>query len=461
MEGATLTGCLYQSIYIHYNLQPCLQFHDGKRLLGLKGYIPDWPTLEDYTYPLDHIDEQGPVPSDFKLTVNNILEHNHNWETYVFHYGHRVPDHARKAVDAMLSCGDTFRASATYLCSHCSTLVTFPFTCHSRICSRCGKKYAKKFGDQLTESYYRVPHKHFIFTIPDYLYPIFRRGDPWEYMDAMLKASFETIEEIYRKRFPRGDGVVPGMISIIHPTGRALNFQPHIHMVLTGGGIDRRSGRWVDFPFIKLLVLTRIWQVKLCKRFKQVLDSSYPDGRDMSYWKARALLDRAINQKMKYKYTERKGLMVKIVKYDRSSSIPIEKMGSLGTYLARYIRHPPIGNSRLLGYDGGRVEFKREWDGKETKVTMPLSRMFDAIVWNIPPPHFRVIRYRGLYAPVVRKKYSGRISRVEMYNRMRVKLKKGQKRLEYGPFCKECKGGLEFISGHYTRIDGVVRCYGL
>jgi hypothetical protein len=364
----------------------------------------------------------------------------------------------------MLSCGETIRAARTYFCSDCSTLVTYPFTCHSRICSRCGKKYAERFGEQLIENYFAVAHRHMVFTIPIYLHLILKRGETWDYLDAMLHAAFEAIEEMYRKRFPRSR-VIPGMIAIIHTTGRGLKFNPHIHMLLTEGGLNPLHNCWVDRNFLHYHVLSRIWQVILVSRFKSVLEQAYPI-KNGEYWKARGLLDRAVNEVIQWKSGPKKGMLVKSIYYThpsggRSTAIPPDRMYTIGSYLARYIRHPPIGDSRIFDFDGVNVGIRYEWDGVMGEKTVDLSGFMKALVWNIPPPHFRVVRYRGLYAPVNRKKYWRKMVWAGRRRLIGGGLKPGQKHLILGPCCKRCGGQLEFLWGHYTTIDGRIMRYGI
>lgn len=435
------------------------------------------------------IETQEPVPPDFDCTTVNILEHNGNWPTFVFHYSHHVPPHVRKAVTQMLSCGENFMASSLHYCQTCNKYVTFPYTCHGRICSRCGKKYAEKFGEQLTDSYYPVDHRHLIFTIPDYLREILRIcGEPWRLLGVMLDGAFETIEEMYRRIFPNAK-VVPGMMAIVHVTGRAGNIQPHVHFILTEGGIEKGSNQWRRCPYLDFRVMARVWQVKLVKHFKVVLDETV--GRDGDgYWRARDLLNKAEDNVIKWKdrhdrtkLDPRKGIMVMNVYYrdketgKSTATIPARRMETLGSYLGRYLRHPPVGDSRLIWYDGTHVQIKYEWGGELHEATIGLSQFMSVMVWNIPPPGFKVARYRGMYAANKRKDYRRVMSDLRLYLRRmygRVKsflfgeerrgnrlLKKGQERLESGPFCIKCGGQMKFVCGHYVTIDGVIKYYGI
>ena len=71
---------------------------------------------------------------------------------------------------------------------------------------------------------------------------------------------------------------------------------------------------------------------------------------------------------------------------------------NVGSYLARYVRHPPIGESRLLGFDGDVVRIKYEWDNELHTCDVSLSDFIVSIVVNIPPKRFQVVRQYGMYS---------------------------------------------------------------
>jgi len=234
--------------------------------------------------------------------------------------------------------------------------------------------------------------------------------------------------------------------------------------------------------------MARVWQVKLVSHFRKVLDDTVGRKGD-GYWRVRDLLnkteDNVIEWKDRYdrsKLDPRKGVLVKNIYYEdketgkSSPVIPASRMESLGSYLGRYLRHPPVGDSRIMWYDGTHVRIKYEWGGKLHEVTIGLSMFLSVMVWNIPPPGFKVVRYRGMYAVNKRKHYQRLMSRLRPYLRSlygRVKsflfgeekkgreLKHGQRRLESGPFCIRCGGQMIFICAHYVTKKGVVKHYGM
>ncbi|MEM7533732.1 MAG: transposase zinc-binding domain-containing protein, partial [Chloroflexota bacterium] len=82
-------------------------------------------------------------------------------------------------VEKMLDCKNPKNGFATYLCLHCGEDKKVPFTCKSRICSSCGKKYADEWAEELSGRLWNVPHRHITFTVPDVLWGILEENKEW------------------------------------------------------------------------------------------------------------------------------------------------------------------------------------------------------------------------------------------------------------------------------------------
>ncbi|MBU0757710.1 MAG: transposase [Nanoarchaeota archaeon] len=71
---------------------------------------------------------------------------------------------------------------------------------------------------------------------------------------------------------------------------------------------------------------------------------------------------------------------------------------SITRYIARYVRHPPISNSRIIHYDGKKVAVKVKNESIETAIEMDVFRFIHLILQHIPPSQFKMVRYYGMYA---------------------------------------------------------------
>lgn len=388
------------------------------------------------------LDFSEPVPWGFKPTVRSILQHNKNWTKFLLSRRDNYTSWQIEAVEDLLACGDTFRAETVFECENCHYVLSVPYTCRGRSCSRCGKQYADEWGDRFARRYFKVPHRHFIFTLPQQLYPIIQHDTTWKLHQAMLDAAVETMQQMFDNRFGAGR-VIPGMVSVVHVIGRDLKFNPHIHMIITEGGIDRqRRRRWRKNTFWKYSILDGLWQKNVMRHFRLLI----PRGPDT--WE---LLDRMEHHRFKDGH---RGFIVKDVAKD---GIPAVGLKSLGRYLARYLRHPPIGDSRILDYDGDQIQIKWEWDGRMHTSWVPVTRLIEALLENVPPKGVQIVRSYGIYANNLRKWVLSRMQVLGLAFNLGGRW--GQKSLIPGPYCPKCNIPMQFIYSRYTSRKGVVKQY--
>jgi hypothetical protein len=80
-----------------------------------------------------------------------------------------------------------------------------------------------------------------VFTLPHELNSLvmsYRK----ELFNLLLEASSYTLLKLGKD--PKYLGAQPGIISVLHTWGQQLSFHPHVHCIVSGGGINP-SGRWV------------------------------------------------------------------------------------------------------------------------------------------------------------------------------------------------------------------------
>jgi len=193
----------------------------------------------------------------------------------------------------------------------------------------------------------------------------------------MFEASKEVILHLFRDRF-KTRTVRPGIISIIHFTGRDMKYNPHIHMLVTEGGLTER-GFWRRHAYWPYEKMCEYWKYEILKRFRFHCRDSL---------KIKGILDQQWRRRFQ---NQTNGYVVKNYR-------DVRDVKKLGRYLARYVRHPPIGESRILSFDGETVEVKYEWDNKMHIVFLSLDRFIRAILLNIPSKGFQAVRYFGLYS---------------------------------------------------------------
>ncbi|MDR2700644.1 MAG: transposase zinc-binding domain-containing protein, partial [Nitrososphaerota archaeon] len=167
-------------------------------------------------------------------------------------------------VEKMLHCRDPKYGFLTYKCSECSTTKTIPLACKSRICPQCDKKHADQWADELVDRLFAVSHRHMVFTMPEELRAVFEADQ------SLFKVLMDAVSNTMQQMIKDKHGAVPGVVCVLHPYGKELTLNPHVHVLLTEGGLTK-GGEWVSVSFLEYNVLRRIWQYQLLTMVKRVL----------------------------------------------------------------------------------------------------------------------------------------------------------------------------------------------
>jgi ssDNA-binding Zn-finger/Zn-ribbon topoisomerase 1 len=273
-------------------------------------------------------------------------------------------------VEKMLHCRDPEYGFLTYKCPECGMIKTIPLACKSRICPQCGKKYADEWADRLAQTLYAVSHRHMVFTIPEELRKVLDANH------SLLKVLMDAVSRTMRQMVRGRRGAVPGVICVLHPYGKDLELNPHVHVLATEGGLTRK-GEWMPVTFLEYGKLRRIWQYQLLTAVKRQLPRT---------WENSCLIDSLFKRHPEgfYIYAKRR----------------VSKPRSIARYIGRYLRHPAIAESRILDFnpETNMVSFWYRVDGEKKTVTMSALEFIEHLVRLIPDKNLKLIRYYGLYS---------------------------------------------------------------
>ncbi|MEK6856517.1 MAG: transposase [Nanoarchaeota archaeon] len=328
-----------------------------------------------------------------------------NWESYL--KTHNPREIEIKEVEKMLSCREDSRGGFWFYCKTCNAYEFFPFGCNSRLCSCCGKRYTDQWASILTDRLEKnIFHRHLVFGIPDMLWKYFKEDR--KLYKVLMDVSYKTIKETFSK--VNHQNIIPGVIEVHHPFGKDLKYQPHVHMIVTEGGFNK-EGKFVSSGnYIPYNALHKNWEYNILKALKKRL----PKG----------IVELAYR-----KYPN--GFCV-YVREDRISS-----RRGLAKYLGRYVRHPAIANSRIIGYNKEAVKFFYEDHEKKIhRKIMLVDEFISAIIQHIPEKNQKLVRYYGAYSR--RKKKSIRSSITTL-----ISVKSSEGRVCY---CPKCYERMEFVA---------------
>jgi hypothetical protein len=229
-----------------------------------------------------------------------------------------------------------------------------------------------------------VRHFHVVFTLPAELRPLAAFA-PAVVFEALFHSAQRTLLEFGERRL----GATLGATLVLHTWTRALHFHPHVHAIVTGGGLTLDGTRWCPsarrylFP---VRALSQVFRAKMLAALRRSYTregfAGFDDFRDP------LAFDR---------------LLARIAKlsWNVYAKAPFKKGRHVLDYLGHYTHRVGLANSRLLAVSGDAVTFRTKGSGTETVSPIVFLRRF---VQHVLPDGMHKIRHVGLYASAKRGK---------------------------------------------------------
>lgn len=340
---------------------------------------------------------------------------------------HHVVPQVRKTFAALAACRTSQLGGHVEVCPECGEVHVSYNSCRDRHCPKCQNKEREVWIEMRKEEVMPgVKYFHVVFTIPDCLHPIAMPHMSMFY-SCMFRAAWNTLKMFYAKQ-----GLQGGMTSVLHTWGSNLQYHPHIHCIVTGGGVDDK-GKWHHLKGCKDGFNNFLFPVQALSR---VFRAKFMDMLTRELKKTNA----SIPQPTRKKCFD-KGWVV----YSRP---PAKGVNQVLEYIGRYAYRVAISNSRILDYTAdGMVTY--DWKDYRNKavhktVSMHAINFLRLFSLHVLPSAFVRIRHYGLLSPSNREKV--RLVQIELGGTPlpKVRIKKSyqticeEKGWEVG-ICKHCK----------------------
>lgn len=299
--------------------------------------------------------------------LQKIFRDNYEIIQYTLH----PRDVVMESIDKMINCGDPSFGGAMYGCTHCGNLKFVPFRCHSKFCPSCGTKYCNDRATAMSFKLIKCPHRHCVFTIDEELRHFFLEDR------SLLNCLFSSVRSVVLNMFykaNRSKNFVPGVVCVLHTFGRPLEWNPHIHCLITEGGFSD-DGFWRNIKHFNYTYLRKAFQTALLNELEKQIGPSFKKVKAAIYKK---------NKNGFYVYAKP----------------ALTDPSTVSKYISRYLGRPVIGLSRIDSYDGKSVTFhyNRHEDNVYVEKTLPAIDFIKLLIQHIPEKHFKMTRYYGLYA---------------------------------------------------------------
>ena len=273
-------------------------------------------------------------------------------------------------------------------CAH--TLISYR-SCRNRHCPKCQGSQALTWMQERKAELLQIPYFHIVFTLPAEIGAIAYQNKALIY-DLLFKASSETLLTIAAD--PKRLGVKIGFTSVLHTWGSAMIHHPHVHMIVTGGGISPDGSRWIASP-PHYLVPVEVLSALFRGRMLGMLIDAHAAGRLKFFGDYQHLADtQAFRAYLGPLWTTDWFVYAK-----RPFAGPEQVLA----YLSRYTHRVAISNSRLISADANGVTFKYKdyrVEGPDRYKTMTLEpgEFIRRFLMHVLPKGFHRIRHYGLLA---------------------------------------------------------------
>lgn len=271
-------------------------------------------------------------------------------------------------------------------CEKCGFIRIHAISCNNRNCPCCQQVETEKWeAERNTELIEGIAYYHVVITVPQELNALIMANKS-KLLSLMFKAAQDTLLALCAD--PKFMGAKPGIMSVLHTWGQKLNFHPHLHMCISGGGITP-TGRFVETAhrgfFLPLAAIASGFRGRYLTALKKMYEAGelkltgLENLKDNNTW--HNYIDSLYNKQW-----------LPFVKETFNGN------GNAIKYLARYSYRTAISNSRITAIDEETVSFKyKDYadNNKEKIMTVNGVDFIGMFLQHILPSRFNRVRFSG------------------------------------------------------------------
>jgi hypothetical protein len=269
------------------------------------------------------------------------------------------------------------------VCDSCGYTEVSYNSCRDRHCPKCQALAQARWVERRMDHVLPTHTFHVVFTLPEQLRSLALVNRALIF-DMLFACATETLLELGRD--PRRLGAELGITSVLHTWTRELLFHPHVHCIVTGGGLSLDGERWVSTRpnfLLPVRVMGALFRGKLLARLRD------------AYWTSKLRLDGAAASLADAKRFLRFCAKLRKKRWIVYAKPPFGGPENVFRYLGRYTHRVGISNQRLVSYNDRTVTFRTRGASTVTVTPCELIRRF---LLHVLPKGFVKIRHHGLMA---------------------------------------------------------------
>jgi hypothetical protein len=290
----------------------------------------------------------------------------------------------RRVMTAIERCRTAALGGHVEQCDRCHHTRVWYNSCRNRHCPKCQSLARAEWIERREADLLDTEYFHVVFTVPEPIAAI-AYGNKAVVYGILFRAAAETLRTIAAD--PKHLGAEIGCFAVLHTWGQQLQHHPHVHCVVTGGGISRDGTRWIACRpgfFLPVRVLSRLFR----RLFLQYLQQAFDDDR--------LRLTESLTDPASFARHLAPARASEWVVYAKR---PFAGPRQVLDYVGRYTHRVAISNHRLVDVTDDQVRFRwKDYRAESQSKTMTLAatEFIRRFLLHVLPAGFQRIRYYGV-----------------------------------------------------------------
>jgi len=336
-----------------------------------------------------------------------------------------LQEHVRRAVRMAIVCHTAILGGHVERCPNGHIERIFYNSCGHRCCPRCAPRMRRTWLLNRQAKLLPVRHYHVVLTLP-HTFNALWHWHPRVMGDLLFHSATGALRALLAD--PQWLGAEPGLTVTLETWDDRLQFHPHLHCLVTGGGMTP-DGAWVEVPNPRCLVAVKplMWEFRkrFCQGLRQALEDealTIPPGMTACQWRNRLNQAHRLRWEVFIAKPPEDGGPTpdQILRYQAEDVAGgplagdrlVSSHSDLTVPQLAYLTSSPLNATRIEDAPPGTVSFRwGDYDPatgtrpRDQIETLPVEEFFRRYLQHVPPTGYQAARHYGLYTSAKRDVY--------------------------------------------------------
>ena len=298
------------------------------------------------------------------------------------------PSNKSKVIDAISLCRTPQMGGFVQRCNDCGHTEAHFHSCRNRHCPICQGSKQEQWVERQVANTLPLQYFHVVFTLPAELNPLFL-ANPVVLYSLLFKAASSTLLTLAKDE--KFLGVQAGFTTVLHTWGSNLQFHPHLHCIVAGGGLSMDGKSFVRSKkafFLPVRAMKKVFKGKFLDQLKSFFIQNHLQlPQELTTISQRQVLLDNLYSKDWIVYCKK----------------PFKDSAHVIRYLGRYTHKVAISDSRIVSYDLAEHKVRFRWKDYKNNNQLKIMELSDEefvrrFLLHVLPSGFMKIRHYGFLA---------------------------------------------------------------